>query len=225
MENVDKELLPCAFCGTEAHILQTSGGGFEVECMNPRCAVFMPVESGEYFTSKHNAMYAWNERKPTAPELKPILKENRNKIAEGLQKIVALNGGEYFSMADWIIDNFGTPIKAAEAQGMQTLDEEKNIRIKYQNIVYKICALFDETKFNSEGRSSVERCTIETVIDKVKALKFSIPSREVASVEKIKETIKTHGGDHLEEWLLNCFAMSIYALLTNASGEKWKNNG
>lgn len=40
--------------------------------------------------------------------------------------------------------------------------QEKDVRIKYQSIVYKICSLFDTAK---------EKCTIDEVVDRVKKLK------------------------------------------------------
>lgn len=50
-------------------------------------------------------------------------------------------------------------------------EEEKQIRIKYQDIVYKICTLFDEDVFRDDGSHSLTRCTIDEVVEKVKMLK------------------------------------------------------
>lgn len=48
--------------------------------------------------------------------------ETRNKIAYQLQKMVALNGGEYFEMADWIINEFN--LTRAEPS-LRRLDEQE----------------------------------------------------------------------------------------------------
>jgi len=44
---------------------------------------------------------------------------------------------------------------------LEDVELEKDTRIKYQDIVYKICALFDTPK---------EKCTIDIVVDKIKQL-------------------------------------------------------
>jgi hypothetical protein len=58
------------------------------------------------------------------------------------------------------------------------LEQEKQTRIKYQEIVYKICSFFDEYVF-IDNRHSVSRCTIDTVVDKVKELKKGQPKNDL----------------------------------------------
>jgi len=49
-------------------------------------------------------------------------------------------------------------------------------------------------------------------IAKLVCEKFGTPSPAVASVENLKETMKTHGGDVIDDYLLNEFAQAIHNL-------------
>lgn len=148
-----------------------------------------------------------------------------------------------------IITQEHTAIKAWNSRatpGMSPLDkleEEKSVRIKYQDIVYKICALFDETVFIGD-RPSTSRCTTDTVVEKVKQFKkskFATSPIPVTSVEDIKNLIINHkqqdlGFKHSEQYLFKALysvvgatpaeamisqlAQAIHTLLTEPKAEK-----
>lgn len=68
----------------------------------------------------------------------------------------------------------------------EALSNEKVTRIKYQDIVYKICALFD---------MSNEKCTIDTVVDKVKQQ----ISKLQGGVERLQKIIATTTNSNLTQ--------------------------
>lgn len=82
---------------------------------------------------------------------------------------------EGYELEKSICRKCGNVIINAPKPEASELEQEKKIRIKYQYIVYKICALFDNDVFKN-GKYSVERCTIDTVLERVKELKQSISS-------------------------------------------------
>lgn len=61
MSNIKKDdLAPCPFCGSEADIECQGKSAWVVGCMNKSCEVFLPTYS--WFTSRENAINAWNTR-------------------------------------------------------------------------------------------------------------------------------------------------------------------
>lgn len=86
------------------------------------------------------------------------------------------------------IDACQKACEEAHGKGLVALDEEKKIRLKYQELVYVICSLFDETIF-IENKPCVTRCTIDTVYEKVRELKrrsVGTPPRDIPTVQELE---------------------------------------
>lgn len=121
--------------------------------------------------------------KPTNEEVKKILisvamngrkgegKHNERVILQALEELSCLSKPteikgvrevlERLHMQQWVR---GMSSKTAVDEALKDIalltGNEKEIRIKYQNIVYEICKLFDTSK---------EKCTLDIVVDKVKS--------------------------------------------------------
>lgn len=46
---------------------------------------------------------------PDSRGLRRLDKSNRNKLAEGIQKIFSVDGGNFYNIADWILETFASP--------------------------------------------------------------------------------------------------------------------
>jgi len=59
---MEDKLLPCPFCGGEAklHSKRENNHSQSVLCL--KCDIRLPVWDDEYYTSKDNAIKAWNTR-------------------------------------------------------------------------------------------------------------------------------------------------------------------
>jgi Lar family restriction alleviation protein len=81
-----EKLKRCPFCGGEAGIYQAGKNGilskhkWYAECI--KCAVGLPPFANEYYTSKEEAIKAWNAR----PEID----------VEGIEEIIASTMAEHF---------------------------------------------------------------------------------------------------------------------------------
>ena len=76
-----------------------------------------------------------------------------------------------------IVYYFPSPEKPSEAK--ERFEEERQVRLKYQGIVYQICRLFDTSK---------EKCTVDIVANKVKEI---LNRDEVdKELERLKPEIK-----------------------------------
>ncbi len=117
-----------------------------------------------------------------APQLVALdEKEVSRFIGDYLQ--VSNNSWRATTFARKFCATFGTPASTPAVDG-QALADEKATRIKYQDIVYKICKLFDNPG---------DYCTIEEVVNKVKEVSLSrySPGRQEERIKELEEALES----------------------------------